>query len=373
LFLVLTIPIIAETAFAKPADLPDPAKVTVAPLKVRIIEYEGLTAVFKPYYTFGDNEPDNHETLVGGDFNGTVKLSILRTDFSNRIIGCSGTLLTTGMHVLTAAHCLAGSSGNSVWTAGNVTFTGSSGDVIIAFNSTTIHPDYTGDIIRGNDIAVIKLNSTAPTEIARYDIDRNKKDDVGAIGDKVGYGYSGFFVNGTDKIEYPFGTKRDGQNKYDDTADTMYIAFRFQPGKDFPRNSVLQYDSDNGLEENDAFDFFFRNSDLGLGDNEAIAAGGDSGGSTFTTNSNGDKIVTGVTSYGVTLVYIGGGTSDCHTNYVGEFNIPDSSCGEFAGDTSVAMYSDFIDSVTGGGSDGGSDSGPGEPKCSKGQQKRNLC
>ena len=363
LFLVLTIPIIAETAFAKPTDLPDPAKVTVAPLKVRIIEYEGLTAVFKPYYTFRD-DPVNHASNVG-DFNGTGKLVILRDDIPGigTAVGCSGTLLLGGLHVLTAAHCVAGSSGNPVWKLGsNVTFTGSSGDVTINFNSTTIHPDYTGNIIRGNDIAVIKLNNTAPTEIARYDIDRNKKDDIGAVGEKVGYGISGSFADGSNSTIYPFGTKRDGLNKYDDTADTMYIALRFQPGKDFPKNSVLQYDSDNGLEENDAFDFFFRNSGLGLEDNEAIVASGDSGGSTFTT-LNGDKIVTGVTSYGVTLVYVGGGTSDCHLNLQlinGQWlNVPDSSCGEFAGDTSVAMYSEFIDSVTGGGGDEPVD----EPNC----------
>ena len=76
-------------AFAKPVDLPDPAKATVAPLKVRIIEHEGLTAVMKPYYTSLDS-PANHETNDG--FDGTGLLIIARTDFAG-FVGCRLRLL----------------------------------------------------------------------------------------------------------------------------------------------------------------------------------------------------------------------------------------------------------------------------------------
>ena len=360
LFLVLIIPIIAETASAKPADLPDQAKATVAPFKVQIIEHEGLTAVMKPYYTSLDS-PVNHETNVGAGFDGTGKLVIQRPDFG--AVGCSGTLLSTGIHVLTAAHCLSDSNGNSIWTTGQVTFTGSSGDVTKDFDSATIHPDYDGNLARGNDIAVIELKSIA-TGITTYDIDRNEKDNVGTIGEKVGYGISGFFASGSDSSTYPFGIKRDGLNKYDDTADTMLKALGLKPNRDFVRNSVLQYDSDNGSVPNDAFGFFFGNSNLGLGFAEVNSAGGDSGGSTFTINSNGDKIVTGVTSYGITLSFTDGTTSDCHLNLDDDgFNIPDSSCGEFSGDTSVAKYSSFIDSVTGGVVDEPTDEPTDEPNC----------
>ncbi len=363
LFLVLTIPIIAETAFAKPTDLPDQAKATVAPFKVRIIEHEGLTAVMKPYYTSLDN-PTNHVTQDSDGFNGTGKLVIARDDSSTGFVGCSGTLLSTGIHVLTAAHCLSDSNGDSIWTDGEVTFTG---NVRIAFASADIHPDYDGNLARGNDIAVITLESIA-TGITTYDIDRNQKDNVGAIGEKVGYGISGFFASGSDSSTYQFGIKRDGLNKYDDTADKMLKALNLKPGKDFVRNSVLQYDSDNGSQENDAFGFFFRNFDVGFTSGtepqEVNSAGGDSGGSTFTTNSNGDKIVTGVTSYGLTLSFTDGRTSDCNLNLDDDgFNIPDSSCGEFSGDTSVAKYSKFIDSVTGGGGDEPTDEPTDEPNC----------
>jgi len=357
-------------AFAKPVDLPDPAKATVAPLKVRIIEHEGLTAVMKPYYTSRDS-PANHVTNVGDGFDGTGILVIERPDFG--AVGCSGTLLLGGIHVLTAAHCLADGNGNSIWTAGQVTFTGPSGEVTKTFASANIHPNYNGDVGRGNDIAVITLDSIA-TGITTYDIDRNEKDNVGAIGEKVGYGISGLFADGSNSETYPFGTKRDGLNKYDDKADTMLKALGLKPGRDFVRNSVLQYDSDNGNPDNDAFGFFFRNSNLGEGFDEVNSAGGDSGGSTFTT-INGNRIVTGVTSYGITLSFVGGATSDCTLNLEviesKTYNIPDSSCGEFSGDTSVAKYSSFIDSVTGGG--GGEPIDEDEPACPPAKAAKGKC
>lgn len=125
--------------------------------------------------------------------------------------------------------------------------------------------------------------------------------------------------------------------------------------------SVLQYDFDNGNPENDAFDFFFAKPDTGLGTDEVMSAPGDSGGP-----SQKMGILTGVTSYGMTLSFNNGTTSDVTPDL-------DSSFGEFGADTRVSKYAAWIDSiVSGGATDGGGDTGT-EPKCSAGKQRRGLC
>jgi len=351
--------IVITPAVAAPKDLPEQAKLHVPEFKVQIIEYEGLRAVVKPVYTTLD-DPANHVT-TSGVFDGVGKLSI---EWPAGFVGCSGTLLDTGKHVLSAAHCFTDDIGNPIWISGWVNF----GAISENFASVTIHPDWNGDVFVGNDIAVVELENEI-TSITGYDLDRNSKDDKGTIGDKVGYGVSGFLATGEDPL-YPFGTKRDVQNKYDDHADTMLKALGYKQGKDFVRQSVLQYDGDDGTSPHDAFGFFFNNFNLGLTGNnqEGNSASGDSGGPTFTKINN-EYFVTGVTSYGVVLTFVGGATSDCNLNLVlidGQLvNIPDSSCGEFSGDTSVSKYASFVDSVTGGGGNGGTVEEPNCPPKSK--------
>jgi len=123
---------------------------------------------------------------------------------------------------------------------------------------------------------------------------------------------------------------------YDDVADVWLKAMNFKQGKHFEKNSVLMYDFDNGSTENDAFGFFFGNSDTGLGNEEVMASFGDSGGPTIAN----DKII-GVTSYILSLTFNDGTTSDIN-------GILDSSFGEFAGDTRVSKYAHFIYNVMNG-------------------------
>ena len=121
----------------------------------------------------------------------------------------------------------------------------------------------------------------------------------------------------------------------------MYDALGLDPITDFESGAIFQYDSDDGVPQHDAFDFFFGDSDLGLHYDEVMSAPGDSGGPTIL---NGELV--GIASYGITLEYSRGPpprTSDCTTE--GKSPILDSSCGEFAGDTRVSSYTNFIDSV----------------------------
>jgi len=324
---LIAFPLPASAQQGPPKDLPDVSK---APFKVRVIEAGELRAEVRPLYTTFGN-PNSYVTRSGGIYDGVGDLILTRVDFTVR---CSGALLTDGIHVLTAAHCVTDDGGNLNLLSGNITFEGDTGDfqIAVVVSATKVHPDWDGDILRGNDVAVLKLDLEAPDEIPRYDIDRNAGNDYNDVnmGDKAGYGRSG---NGDNGDVIPSGTKRDGQNKYDDVADTMLEALRFVPDVDFVPGSVLQYDFDNLEPENDAFGFFFGNTDLGLGRPEVNSAPGDSGGPTLTSDG-----ITGITSYGVRLSTIFGSTSDVDDKL-------NSSFGEFSGDTRVSQHVTFIDGV----------------------------
>jgi len=357
LFSILLASGITVNSSALPDHVPDIAKVKVGQFTQTIIQTDNLRAVFQPLYTtYGD--PADYLTNPGGSLDGTGLLILTRSDGT---FGCTGGLLWTGEHVLTAAHCVTNANGSNVLQSGTVTFEGDSGTETIAIDATgtKVHNKWNGNVLKGNDVAVLKLVSAPTDDITRYQIDRDGSDDIGAVVDKVGYGRSG---NGNDGDVIGFGDKRDGQNQYDDVADTMLKALGLKANRDFVRGSVLQYDFDNGLAANDAFGFFFGNNNLGVGSGEVNSASGDSGGPAI---SNGNII--GITSYGITLTFNDGTTSDVN-------GILDSSFGEFSGDTRVSQYVGFIDDSVGGSSDGGiSDGDTSEPKCNKGMQKRGLC
>ncbi len=272
------------------------------------------------YTTYGD--PADYLTSPGGSLDGAGLLILTRSDGT---FGCTGGLLWTGEPVLTAAHCVTDSFGNMILQSGTVTFEGDLGIETIAIDATAtkVHNKWNGDVLKGNDVAVLKLVSAPTDDITRYQIDRDGSDDIGAVVEKVGYGKSG---NGNDSAIIGFDDKRNGQNQYDDVADTMLKALGLKTNRDFVRGSVLQYDFDNGVKSNDAFGFFFGQNNLGLGSTEVNSASGDSGGPVI---SNGN--IVGITSYGVILTFNDGTTSDIN-------GILDSSFGEFSGDTRVSKY-----------------------------------
>ncbi|MEM9245090.1 MAG: hypothetical protein AAGA67_05030, partial [Cyanobacteria bacterium P01_F01_bin.153] len=92
--------------------------------------------------------------------------------------------------------------------------------------------------------------------------------------------------------------------------------------------SQLGYDFDNGSPQNDAFGRDFGTPDLGLGQAEIGAAGGDSGGPAFINGQ-----IAGIASYGGSPESPGADLTP--TN--------DTSFGEFFGDTRVSFYQGWID------------------------------
>jgi len=333
-----------------PANLPD---VSQAPDHVRVIEGENIIAYARPLYTSLD-DPSNHVVPTTDLNDGVARLILDRTDFK---AGCSGTLASDGLHIITAAHCVTDDNGFynlKLGSGSSATFEGNFEPIVITIDPTKskAHPDYDGDFIFGNDIAVLELTRTADSQIPR--IPHANTASVSAVDDTVdknGYGWYGYFSSGA--IPFTFGIEREGQNKYDAFADTMYKKLGLTSGDDFIPEAIYQYDSDDGNPSHDAFDFFFEISDLGLtiGDKqEVISAPGDSGGPSLVDTTDGIELV-GIVSYGITLEYTRGPfprTSDCTLDGIGPGGgsvILDSSCGEFAGDTRVSAYSSWIDFV----------------------------
>ncbi|MUG91527.1 trypsin-like serine protease [Scytonema sp. UIC 10036] len=275
------------------------------------------------YVTVGD--PAHSVIHPGTGFDGVVDL-VIKTDLET--FGCSGSLLTSGRHILTAAHCFTDGSQNIIANSIQAFFDLPTGSTSIKSANLFIHSDWTDDfsIING-DIAIIELASEAPLAAERYNIYRNT-DEVGKIGIKVGYGYSG---NGHEGGVSWDGLKRLGKNIYDAPGEILSTLPELDT---FPgASAVLAYDFDNGLSANDAFGVHFSLSDTGLGLDEINSAPGDSGGPTFING-----LIAGITSFGVCYGY-----PDCSGSDID--NILNSSFGEFSGDTRVSTYANWIDSI----------------------------
>ena len=96
----------------------------------------------------------------------------LNISFGGPIGGCTGSLLSTGRHVLTAAHCLDDGAGNIAATGGVARFRdpGTGANVDHQFSSVTLRSGYTGNVIDGNDVAIITLDSEVDASVQRYNL-----------------------------------------------------------------------------------------------------------------------------------------------------------------------------------------------------------
>jgi Trypsin len=276
--------------------------------------------------------PNDYTVSPGTGYDGVVRLDI-GTNLG--VDKCSGSLLPTGLHILTAAHCLTDDFGANITNAAAVSFELTTGTVSINVPKIFIHPEWGGfaDIDSfGADIAILELASIAPQAAERYDIYRNT-DEIGQVSVKVGYGDSGQGNSGSTIFD---GFKRFGQNRYDAVGEILssVIPVNILPG------TLLAYDFDNGQPENDAFGVLGI-PDLGLGLQEVNTAPGDSGGPTFING-----LIAGVTSGGTCLGFdfINFGCSSPPDID----NVGNSSFGEIGIDTRVSTYASYVDDVLAG-------------------------
>ncbi|MBF2022465.1 MAG: trypsin-like serine protease [Hydrococcus sp. C42_A2020_068] len=263
------------------------------------------------------SHPDDYITSV---FNGVARLA---GQESNRH-SCAGSLLKTGLHLLTAGHC--------VFEFKPQDFVLDFGEIKLSAAQFFIHPEYEHSIV-ANDIAIIELITKAPQQLTRYDIYRDNNE-IGKVFNLVGYGAFGTGDRGAGLSLADFDyQKRLGKNTYDASGELLNGLI-----PDFPiLPGTLAYDFDNGRPENDAFGVVFGSqyANLGLGLKEVNSALGDSGSPNFI-----DGLIAGITSYG-----FGANYSDRLLSTDLTPTRTDSSFGEFSVDTRVSFYARWIDSV----------------------------
>lgn len=203
--------------------------------------------------------------------------------------GCSGSLLAGGEYVLTAAHCLAGGSVSAI----SVNF--ANAGLTVSASTYIIDPQWTGSVYNGGDLALVALD-TALTAIQGYQVD-TASSAVGDVVTLVGYGDTG--VGSTGYVPYSSGTLYYGQNVY---------AGIFA---DVPTAYEIDFAADGGA----------------VGSQEVMIAPGDSGGASL-IEVNGNWTIVGVHDF------IACDTVNC---------TPNSSFGQFGGDTSVYANAAWLD------------------------------
>ena len=232
---------------------------------------------------------------------GVAKLN-LTTSAGN--FGCSGSVLTGGTAILTAAHCVTGPNATATTSKISVSLLG--GAVTATSTSYVVNPGWDGDLTPGNDLALIYLSKPI-TSVAGYSLYFNDAQSATIV--LAGYGYTGNGTTGSNNTT--FGTLHYGSNQYD--------------GVDPDVHSTYLYDFDNATPGS-------RNTlgSTGLGAAEAFIASGDSGGPGL-IQVNGQWYVAGVHSF-----------DSCSRR-----TCPiDSSFGEVAGDISVFGQSAWLRSVS---------------------------
>lgn len=284
--------------------------------------------------------------------NGVVAL-IIDQGASGSFI-CSGSLLPDRRSILTAAHCVSDGAGTPNPVGATAFFYGGpdpdhiltntapGGSTAIAVSSFFVNPNYTGQVIDQNDIAVLRLADFAPSFAQSYNIGTTA-DLEGQVYNIAGVGGRSS-VGGNLGVDLGTGRLRQGLNRFDfKLGDPGFGGFFTDINPATGRNffgtaqigqSILS-DFDNGLAANDAScllggAFGLTSSqfcNLGVGALEVSSAGGDSGGPQFLNG----KIVS-LTSYGLSF---GPNFGDIRAGL-------QSSFGEFNGFVPTSIHSAFI-------------------------------
>lgn len=274
---------------------------------------------------------------------GTVQLLMEYGDAGAAV--CSGSLGSDRRTIVTAAHCVSPLS--SGYTPDKVTAIFWNGDpdagalgngaaTAIDITQSFVNPDYTGEVIDQNDIAILRLGSAAPSWATAYEL-YDEGDLTGKAFNVAGYGLrsSAGGALGTD-----LGTNRlrEGDNVYEFRLGDPRWNGLLNIGGAAEYGYSFVSDFDNGLAENDSSCAIaaavalpagsFCNT--GLGAREVGIAGGDSGGPGFI-----DGKLASINSYGLTF-----------GNDFGDVDLfLNSSWGEYSGYVPTYLHTAWIGSV----------------------------
>ena len=318
----------------------------------RVIGQTATSDVLAPSNTIGGGNPIYKPSA---NKSGTVAL-IMEYSNGDRFI-CSGSVMADGRSIATAAHCVSGGAGTANPVKTTVHFYNGNPDerAVTPGASETrsvtayfVHPEYTGEVIDQNDIAILRINKEAPASAQRYDL-FTTNDLTGTQFNVAGYGTRST-TGGNNGNTPPFGARtgflREGDNIYDYAwGDSRFQGFFTDviAGENFFGTADIEFsfisDFDNGTQAQDQSRRIANALGLGpigntlfpinfgVGAREVGIAGGDSGGPGFVDG----KLAT-INSYGLTF-----GTN--FGDFGGGLN---SGWGEFSGYVPVYIHTDFI-------------------------------
>jgi V8-like Glu-specific endopeptidase len=286
------------------------------------------TGINDPRYLPGRNQ-----------YTGVANLWMTALNNPQQIAGaCTGSLLYTGRHILTAAHCVSTAT-NSIDVSGvRVRFrnpNAATGFVEYQSSAITVKSGYTGIIEDEQDVAIITLSQTADNAFERYNIHNGSALNQRTV--LAGYGLTGDGVTGsTNSSNCQFdgltggactgreATLRRGYNVFESYCSENDNCFSpaAQGGQ-----MVADFDNPLGNQFNpggkDWMCGDFNTCTPGLGLDEVSIGGGDSGSAAFIESTNG---IAGVASWGFVQdnfgAYFGyacvannSGSAACQQNY----------------------------------------------------------
>lgn len=263
--------------------------------------------------TGNTSAPANWRFAPGQLFNGVAALDgVARLSFTAADGGsyaCSGSLLAGGAYVLTAGHCGDDFVGNMTIQFGffngtaTVTRTVAQGDA-------TLHPLWKGfdnSADAGSDLAILKLSAPV-TNIQGYKL--STTNDIGKNYLMAGYGTTGTATANGDTSWGDSKYGHFGYNTFDVTSkvfnqalDTVVSDWGYDAS--YYTGTTYMSDFDSGTAANNTLGRIAGasgnawTSGLGQGTNEALIAGGDSGGGDFVWDAaSGSWLLSGVHSWG---------------------------------------------------------------------------
>jgi secreted trypsin-like serine protease len=155
---------------------------------------------------------------ANSEFTGQANLNLNYAGIGT--IGCTGSLLWTGRHILTAAHCVSESSSDVRAGSGIARLRNGTG----GFNTYTwsnlsqvaVRAGYSGNVVEEQDVAIITLDQVADNVHQRYSI--HNGDATGSRTVLAGYGRTGTGLTGDNTSTTQFTTTpqiRRGWNRFD--------------------------------------------------------------------------------------------------------------------------------------------------------------
>lgn len=276
-------------------------------------------------------------TFNGVSFDGVARIAFDNDgSLSDGSYICSGTLLSGGTHVLTAAHC---ADDFNIMRVDFGVYGGTS-TLTRGVAAAAVHPGWTGsNLAFGADLAVLKLDAPVTT-IQGFNL--SQSNDTGKSMLIMGYGTTGRGASTTDPDWSDWGWGHWGMNEADVTVQAFDAAV--WPGAYPYHGDEYLFDFDNGTQTHNTLGQIAAltgngwTSSTGLGADEALVAGGDSGGGDFVWNGS-EWLLSGVHSWGWQACGdLGLGCDYSDTAF--------SSYGDLSGSTAVFSHLAWIDSVT---------------------------